>query len=409
MTSEANSVHPVEVNFISAQMDAFTTSPPKSPAEAASLRLDDYKHYGRQMILNGIGLPGQLRLQNASVVVIGAGGLGCPALQYLAAAGVGRLGIIEHDIHQLASKSPPPPPPSLRPTRPPSSPTSISSSTAPTTSPRATSSPTPPCASAASSSVAPRSTSTASCARTTSALDPCFRCLFPKPAPELVGSCEELGVLSAVTSGVAKLQALEVVKIITGLHDRKPTMVMYSELSAPPFRSIRLRSRRPTCYACGNEREKVDTVEEMDHVMFCGGERPDWLTPARRCGLWMSGNRPSLGSATSRDRLVRIALQIAEHTSRLVANKELVANPSLHISQPDSGTKLNGDGLSDEPSEVLPPDAAPEETYVICRLGNDSRIAVDALRSAGTTGTVKDLVGRLRAWAMEVDEAFPVY
>lgn len=55
------------------------------------------------MILDGIGLPGQLKLQQAAVVVVGAGGLGCPALQYLATAGVGRIGIIDHDVVELSN------------------------------------------------------------------------------------------------------------------------------------------------------------------------------------------------------------------------------------------------------------------------------------------------------------------
>lgn len=54
--------------------------------------------YDRQMKLDGVGPEGQLKLKNASVVVIGAGGLGCPALQYLAAAGVGHLGIVDYDV-----------------------------------------------------------------------------------------------------------------------------------------------------------------------------------------------------------------------------------------------------------------------------------------------------------------------
>lgn len=135
---------------------------------------------------------------------------------------------------------------------------------------------------------------------------PCFRCLFPKPpAPEVTGSCEELGVLGAVTGVIGNLQALEAVKILTGLHgaclrvfhaccfsctsynvritwyghavDGKPSLLMFSALGTPPFRSVKLRARRATCPACGSDGKEVGRIEETDYVAFCGGERPDWV------------------------------------------------------------------------------------------------------------------------------------
>ena len=51
----------------------------------------------------------------------------------------------------------------------------------------------------------------------------------------------------------------------------------------------------------------------------------------------------------------------------------------------------------------------PSEIYIVCRLGNDSQLAVDALRHAGVQGVVKDLIGGLRAWSKDVDQSFPVY
>lgn len=137
---------------------------------------------------------------------------------------------------------------------------------------------------------------------------PCYRCLFPRPpAPELSGSCEEVGVLGVVTGIIGNLQALETIKILTGLHgvshrpffslvitqyhswlhvisDGKPTLLIFSALSSPQFRNIKLRSRRPTCPACGNEGEKIGSISELDYVAFCGGQRPDWVSKGMELG-----------------------------------------------------------------------------------------------------------------------------
>ena len=69
--------------------------------------------------------------------------------------------------------------------------------------------------------------------------------------------------------------------------------------------------------------------------------------------------------------------------------KELLANPSAHTSQG--------------------PDSNENEIYVVCRLGNDSQLAVNALREAGVNGTIKDLIGGLREWSREIDQSFPAY
>ena len=67
------------------------------------LSKDEYKRYGRQMIVPSIGFPGQLLLKDAAVLIVGAGGLGCPAAAYLAGAGVGILGICDGDVVEASN------------------------------------------------------------------------------------------------------------------------------------------------------------------------------------------------------------------------------------------------------------------------------------------------------------------
>jgi adenylyltransferase/sulfurtransferase len=58
--------------------------------------------------------------------------------------------------------------------------------------------------------------------------------------------------------------------------DAPPSLLVYSALGTPPFRSVKLRKRRATCPACGTESQKVGSIEDIDYVQFCGGDRPDW-------------------------------------------------------------------------------------------------------------------------------------
>ncbi|RPD54292.1 hypothetical protein L226DRAFT_516044 [Lentinus tigrinus ALCF2SS1-7] len=419
----------------------FDTSPSVEPAP--QLSLEDYRRYGRQMILDGFGLEGQLKLHQASVVIVGAGGLGCPALQYLAAAGVGTIGVIDHDVvemsnlqrqvlHTEARVGIPKALSAAEAIRQLNSHVKVNPVTIALTAENALELLAPydlildctdnlptryllsdtavqlgkPLVSGAAQQFEGQLCTynlplKDDCEKNEEARrGPCFRCLFPKPpAPELAGSCEELGVLGAVTGVVGNLQALEAIKILTGLHDGKPSLLMFSALGMPPFRSVKLRAKRATCPACGIEGAKVGKIEETDYVAFCGGGRPDWVAK----GL-VEGTRDS----RIRAKELKSALDHAERRPRILDVRSRTEFGICHI--PGSMNVPIKELLANPSSAGLGAGSADgDELYVVCRLGNDSQVAVDAMRSAGKTGVVKDLVGGLQAWAREVDKSFPIY
>ncbi|KAH8117730.1 hypothetical protein DFH11DRAFT_1807791 [Phellopilus nigrolimitatus] len=412
-----------------------------------SLPLEDYKRYGRQMIIDGLGLSAQVKLRNASVLVVGAGGLGCPALQYICAAGVGRVGIVDPDVveisnlqrqvlHSEGTLGMAKVDSAAQALKRLNSRVLIDTFNAPLDPSNAEhiiavydivldctdNAPARYLLSDTAVRLAKPLVSGAA-----QRLDgqlctynlplgpvdengqqkrgPCYRCLFPRPpAPEMAGSCEETGILGAVTGIIGTMQALEAIKIITGIYDTKPTLLIYSALAFPPFRSIKLRTRRKTCPACGDEGERLGAISELDYISFCGGPRPDWVQRGldvidrtrRRIAADELNKRISSDEHSVRILDVRSPVEFGIchlPNSINVPLSELVASPSSHL-----------------PSER---DAeAKSITVLVCRLGNDSQIAADALRAGSDTaspGEIVDLIGGLRSWAADVDPEFPVY
>ncbi|PAV16606.1 molybdenum cofactor synthesis 3 [Pyrrhoderma noxium] len=431
-----------------------------STSDSLPLPLNDYRRYGRQMIIDGLGLPAQVKLRNASVLVVGAGGLGCPALQYLCASGIGRIGIVDPDIveisnlqrqvlHSEATLGIPKVESAAQALRRLNSLAQIDTFNLPLDPTNAEkilkdydvildctdNAPTRYLLSDTSAKLRKPLVSGAAqrldgqlCTYglpLKSKIDdkeggagsdrgPCYRCLFPKPpAPEMAGSCEETGILGAVTGVIGSLQALEAIKIIADLHDWKPSLLIYSALAFPPFRSIKLRPRRKTCPACGDEGERLGEISATDYVAFCGGPKPDWIER----GLVVDGegtrkriNAKELSERMESDndsiRLVDVRSPVEFGICHIPGStntplSEIVASPTSF----QSSLTNSQDGSSQNANSLV---------VFVCRLGNDSQLAADALRSAAIDSEksgmeVVDLVGGLRSWTLNVDPQFPVY
>lgn len=384
--------------------------------EEVSLSHEEVQRYSRHLIMPEVGMEGQTKLKKASVLMVGAGGLGAPLGMYLAAAGIGRLGIVDFDVvdHSNLQRQV-------------------------TFGAKDVGRPKLEAASERLSDINPHITIESHEARLSSAnaLDifrdydivvdgtdnfptrylvndacvllgkpnvygsifrfegqvsvfdakrgPCYRCLYPEPPPPgLVPSCAEGGVLGVLPGIVGSLQALEVIKLVLGAGDSMIGRLLVFDALAMRFRELRQR-KDPECPLCSDEATITGLI---DYEEFCG-------IPQAREAERESGAVPTV-TVTELKRLLDdneevFVLDVRERHEWDIAHLE--------------GATLIP--LGRLPHEVNRLDSA-NDIVVHCRSGARSAKAVKFLQDAGF-GKVRNLEGGILAWADEIDPSVPKY
>ncbi|XP_052178727.1 adenylyltransferase and sulfurtransferase MOCS3 [Diospyros lotus] len=402
------------------------------------LTADMIYRYSRHMLLSSFGVEGQSKLLKTSILVVGAGGLGSPALLYLASCGVGCLGIVDHDVVELNNLQ-----------------RQIIHSEAYIGKSKVES--------AAAACRLINSTiqivEHKEALRTSNALEilskydviidatdnvpsrylisdccvilgkplvsgaalglegqltvynynggPCYRCLFPVPPPTIAcQSCSDSGVLGVVPGIIGCLQALEAIKVASAVGEPlSERMVLFDALSAQ-FRFVKIRGRSIKCEVCGeNSSFKQQQFREFDYEKFT-------QSPLSTCPLKLNllPAEARISSKEYKDRVARGELHVLidvrpEHHYKITAIPNSLSVPlsSLGARLPEISAALRQEG-GDHGRDC----SATASVYVVCRRGNDSQRAVQYLRNMGFN-SAKDIIGGLESWARDVDPSFPIY
>src|SRR5262252_3699663 len=278
----------------------------EAPAALPELTKDEIKRYSRHLILPEVGMEGQRKLKAAKVLCIGAGGLGSPVAMYLAAAGVGTIGIVDFDVvdfsnlqRQILHATPDVGKPKLQSAK--EKLVAMNPFVNVLTHDAALSSenaleifqpydiivdgtdnfPTRYLVNDACVLLGKpnaygsifRFEGQASVFATEEG--PCYRCLYPEPPPPgLVPSCAEGGVLGILPGLVGVIQATEVIKLILGVGDPLIGRFLIFDALGMNYRTLKLR-KNPNCPACGTHEIK----ELIDYDQFCGIEKPTSVGP----------------------------------------------------------------------------------------------------------------------------------
>jgi adenylyltransferase/sulfurtransferase len=379
------------------------------------LSREEILRYSRHLLIPEVGLEGQRKLKGSSALIIGTGGLGSPVSLYLAAAGIGHIGLVDYDtvdesnlqrqvIHgtstvgKLKVESARAKLLDLNPD------IQVDIYNEPYTSENAMriakdydiildgtdNFPTRYLTNDVAVFLG-KPNVYASIYRFDGQVSvfyaregPCYRCLFPEPPPPgLVPSCAEGGVLGVLPGTIGTLQATEGLKVLLGIGEPLiGKLLLYNALDMS-FDFVKLK-KNPNCRVCG---PNADIKELIDYEQFCGVPSHDHEE----------------GSAGANWDIT--APELAEHVKTNHLKLVDVREPhELEISKLPNATNIPLGQLAARLSEL---DSA-EEMVVFCKGGTRSARALELLVSAGFK-KVKNLKGGINAWAKEVDTNLPIY
>ena len=379
------------------------------------LTRDEILRYSRHLLIPEVGLEGQRKLKGSSALIIGTGGLGSPVALYLAAAGIGRIGLVDYDvvdssnlqrqvIHgmsmvgKLKVESAKVKLLDLNPD------IEVETYNEPYTSENALriardydilldgtdNFPTRYLTNDVAVFLG-KPNVYASIYRFDGQVSvfyakegPCYRCLFPEPPPPgLVPSCAEGGVLGVLPGTIGTIQATEAVKVLLGIGEPMiGRLLLYNALDMS-FDFVKLK-KNPNCRVCG---PNADIKELIDYEEFCGVPSHDHDEGSAGAGWDISA--PEL------------ATRLKQNHLKLLDVRE---PHELEISALPNAVNIPLGTLASRLSEL---DSA-EEMVVFCKAGTRSTRALELLVSAGFK-KVKNLKGGINAWAKEVDNDLPIY
>ncbi|XP_025834798.1 adenylyltransferase and sulfurtransferase MOCS3 isoform X2 [Agrilus planipennis] len=366
--------------------------------KSSNLSPSEISRYSRQIILPSVGVEGQLTLKKSAVLIVGVGGLGCPAGQYLAAAGIGKLDILDSDeveitnlhrqilhvernIGETKVKSGYD---SLKRLNSNVEVNPLELHANGETLQKVFSENKYDVVVDCTDNVATRYLLNDMCVFNKvplvsgSALQLegqltvynykkglCYRCLFPvPPPPQTVTSCGEGGVLGAIPGVIGVLQALEVIKILLDFPGVLSGRLLIFDGSDTVFRNIKLRQRNPQCVVCG---DNPVITKPIDYEQFCGSKAADKVTDIKILNSNDETDVKEFNSITKK--IVIDVRQEAEFQMCHLPN-------SINIPYKNIVKGINLEALN----EILTGVNDNEKVYFLCRRGNDSQRAVSLLK-----------------------------